>query len=93
MNDFFKGLWKDNKILFILLIPVIVLYFLRDIIINLLISSSRKISKEARKRDDELRAEQDRLDSAANAKRKEAEKREEEIKDLPEDEDWHKRRK
>lgn len=93
MDDYFKNLWKNNKILFILLIPAIILYFLRDIIIDLLISSSRKISKEARKRDDKLRAEQDRLDDAADAKRKESDKKEEKIKNLPDDEDWHKRKK
>lgn len=93
MNDFFKDLWKDNKILFLLLLPLITLYFLRDIIINLLISSSRKISKEARKRDDELRAEQDSANAAADAKRKQAEEREKQIENLEDDESWHKRRK
>lgn len=88
MDAWISALWNKNKIVFFLLLPIVVLYFCRNIIISLLVNSARKVSNEAKKQDEKLKDEQvdlnnkaDNLRDNANSPKDTAEK----------DEEWYKR--
>lgn len=88
MDSWIKDLWNKNKILFILLIPVVIAWFFREALINILIDSSKKNLEEAKQKDEKLSKEQE----DANQK---ADKIREDANDLSNnkptvDEGWHK---
>lgn len=64
MDQKIKDLWNNNKIVFFLLIPLILLWFFRNIIIGLLVDSGNKIVGDATQKSNELKSQQD----VANAK-------------------------
>lgn len=64
MDEKIKNLWNNNKIVFFLLVPLIVLWFCRNIIIGLLVDSGNKVVGEATTKSNELKGQQD----VANAK-------------------------
>jgi cell division protein FtsB len=94
MDEKIKNLWNNNKILFILLIIPITLWFLKDIIFAMVASSARKTAEEARKEDGKLSEEVTRLDKEAAVTKAEADaagKRVTNRKEEDVDEDWHKK--
>lgn len=64
MDEKIKNLYNNNKIVFFLLVPLIALYFCRNILIGLLVDNGNKIAGEAAKKSDELKSEE----VAANSK-------------------------
>lgn len=90
MDTWIKNLWKNNKLLFIIAIPLILIVVLRDVIMNLLIGSARKIANKAKVEDSKLKAEEDRLNAEADKKREEADKLGEKADNVEKDENWHK---
>lgn len=91
MDQWIKGLWSNNKILFFLLIPVVALYFARDIIFGLIIGDARKVSEEAKKKDDTLQNQQQAAEQAADQAKKEADEIGNQANNVNADEDWHKK--
>lgn len=71
---------------------VAILYFFREIIIDLLISSARNVSNEARDQDEKLAAEQKKDEARAEFSKNAAEMKEKEIKKIEGDEEWHKKK-
>lgn len=86
-----KDLWSKNKLLFCLLIPLILLVVFKDLIMDYLIGSSRKLVNKTKEEDQKLKAESDKAQQEANDLKESADNKEEQINNLPEDEDWHKR--
>lgn len=86
-------LWTNKRWLFWLLLPLVVLYFLKDIIMQLLAGGAVKDVKEAQKKDEEIQKEivQAKVEGAKEAGKTEViEKRIEERKAEDVSEDWHK---
>lgn len=67
MDEKIKNLWNNNKILFFLLIPIILIVVFRDLILALLFGSARKTVEQAK-------AEDAKLTTESNAANLEAEK-------------------
>lgn len=55
MDEKIKALWQNNKIVFFLLIPLIALWFARNVIINLLVSSGNNIVGDTTAKSDVLK--------------------------------------
>ncbi len=55
MDERIKNLWNNDKLEFFLLIPLIALYFARNVIIDLLVSSGNKIAGDATQKSDALK--------------------------------------
>jgi hypothetical protein len=55
MDEKIKSLWQNNKILFFLLIPLILLWFGRNLLISLLVSSGNKVVGDSSKKSEELK--------------------------------------
>ena len=66
MDEKIKNLWINNKVLFFILIPLIAVFFLRNIIIDLLISGGHKALDEAKKKSDELKNDSSVANTKAN---------------------------
>ncbi len=66
MNDKIKNLWNNNRLVFFLLIPFIALFFLRNILIDMLVSSGNKVVSDTSKKSDELKQESVVADTKAN---------------------------
>lgn len=90
MDKWLKGLWNNNKILFFILIPLVILVFFKDLILDLLIGNARKVANEAKKKDEELKNEEDKINNEANRIKTEADRIEDDINKTEVDEDWHK---
>ncbi len=65
-------LWDNHKIFLIIFGIAILVYKFREVIIDLLVSSSREAVKEAQKQDQTLRGEEKAANDQANQLRKEA---------------------
>lgn len=82
-------LWEKYKFFLIAFGILILIFKFREVIIDLLVSSSRETVKEAQKQDASLRAEEDKANSQANQLRKDAEDL---ATNKPKvDEDWNKK--
>lgn len=93
MDSWIKNLWKKNKILFAIALPLIVLVVFKDLIMEYLIGSARKMSNEAKDKDQELKEKQDKLNAEADKTKADADRLQNEIEDTRKeagDEDWHK---
>lgn len=89
MDSWIKGLWAKNKIFFILLLPVIILAIFKDILMEYLIGSARKMTREAREKDGKLKSDLDKINAKADEMKRQAD---ELGKEDPEDDpDWHKK--
>lgn len=58
LDEKIKNLWNNNKIVFFLLIPLIALWYFRNVIIDLLVSSGNKVVTDTTKKSDELKHDQ-----------------------------------
>lgn len=86
----FSTLWAQYKVFFILCGVLVLIFKFREVIIDLLVSSSRKTVQDAVKQDQVLRGEEKQANDQANQLRKEA-------SDLAAnkpviDEDWNKKK-
>lgn len=84
-----SNLWSKNKILFFLIIPLIILAIFRDVLIQLLVSSSKKILTETKAKDEDLKGQANSLNSQANQLIDDANKKSENKPTV--DEDWYKK--
>lgn len=66
MDEKIKALWASNKLVFFLLIPLIALWFARNLIIDLLVKSGNKVMGETTTKSDALKSEQDVANAQAN---------------------------
>lgn len=89
MDEWAKNLWNNNKIVFFLLIPVILLIFFRNVIIDLLIKDSRKIGNEAEEKDRKLSQDETKANTQANQIIADADKKSENKPEVGED--WNKK--
>jgi cell division protein FtsB len=67
-----KQLWANYKVFFIVFGILILIYKFREVIISLLVSSSRRAMDDARKQDANLKSEENALNNQANQLRDEA---------------------
>jgi len=93
MESWLNNARSNSKVLFYLLIPLVLIFVFRDLLLSVLIGSARKMADEAKKKDAELKAEEDKLNSEADRLKSEADRIEDEIKKGNDDEDWHRKKK
>ena len=95
MDQWIKNLWNNNKIVFFLLIPVVLLVLFKNVIFAFLANSVKGEVKDAIKKDDELKSTQDNLVKESEKQKPLADAKEEEIKNNDAETasaDWHKNR-
>lgn len=92
MDNFFSNLWKNNKILFFILIPLVVVWFFKDLILKLIVGVANKELQNAKEKDSSIKQEQDKANDAADAHKANSDKLEQDIGKISEDEEWHKKR-
>jgi len=92
VDSWIKNLWEKNKIIFFILLPLVLLVFFKDFILELLIGSARKMANKAKEKDSSLKAEEDKLNNDAEKHKTEADRLNDEIENGKDpDEDWHKK--
>jgi hypothetical protein len=84
-----KEVWEKNKLFILILIPLLILAKFRDLVIDILVSSSKKLMEKTKKADAQLKQEQDSANNAANKIISDADKLSENKPDV--DEDWYKK--
>jgi hypothetical protein len=84
-----KEVWEKNKLLILIIIPLILLAKFRDLIIDILVSSSKKLVEKTTKDSAELKQEQDAANNEANQIIADADKKSENKPKV--DKDWHKK--
>jgi zona occludens toxin (predicted ATPase) len=95
MDEKIKGLWNSNKILFFLLIPIILIFVFRDLIMSILIGSARKVSENAKKEDEQLKSKADEAERQSELEKQKADLIADRIENRKEEdvsEDWHKKK-
>jgi hypothetical protein len=92
MDNFISNLWKNNKIFFFILLPLVIIWFFKDLILKLIVAVSNKELDSANKADAKLQQEQNKINDQANVHKANADKLEDKIKNISEDEEWHKKR-
>ena len=95
MDEKIKNLWANNKLLFFIALPLIILFVFRDLILSLLVGSARKVSAEAKKEEEKLQTEINQADKDAAVARTEADAAGKRVEDRKEDdisEDWNKKK-
>lgn len=98
MPQFLKDLYEKNKVLAwivgIVIVPVIILFFFKDIAMSFLASGAQKDVNNAKKKSDELQKEINTLktDSAKHEAKAELLDQQAEKVKTEDDEDWHKKR-
>jgi hypothetical protein len=95
MEQWLENLYKKNKIIFFLLIPLVILVIFKNLIFSFLARSVKGEVKNAIKKDDELKSTQDNLVKESEKHKALADAKKEEIKNndaASVSEDWHKNR-
>ena len=83
-------LWKTNKWMFFLLVIPLGLASIYNLLIKMNVSGAKKDVKKAEKKDVELKEKQDKANAVADKLKDEANKIENNIENLKDDEDWNK---
>jgi hypothetical protein len=91
MDSFFSNLWNKNRVLFFILIPLVILWVLKDILLKSIVFLGNREFKKAVEKDKEIKSEQDRLNNQANDHKANSDRLEKEIEKISEDEEWHKK--
>lgn len=91
MDERIKNLWANNKIVFFLLIPLIGLWFARNVIIGLLVDSGNKVVGDATQKSDALKHDQDVAAAQADQKKADADATAAASEAKPVGEDWNKK--
>lgn len=89
MDQWAKDLWAKNKLVFILLIPLILLAVFRNVIIDLLVKSGNRVVGDATAKSDELKTAEDIANAQANQIKADADAAA--AKKDPVGEDWNKK--
>ncbi len=92
MDQWIKDLWNKNKLVFILLLPIVLIVFFKDLIFSYLVKSSNDKVDKTKAKDEELKQKAKAANEQADKAKQEADKLEKEIKDIEGDEDWHRKR-
>lgn len=58
MDEKIKTLWQNNKLTFFLILPIIAIWFCRNVLISLLVSSGNKVVGDATEKSDQLKQEE-----------------------------------
>lgn len=91
MDEWLKNLWEKNRLVFLLLLPLILLIVFKDVVISMLLSGARKEAQKAKEEDAKLEKEQDKINDEADKLKAQADALETKIKEGdPANEDWHK---
>lgn len=94
MDEKIKNLWNNNKLLFFLLLPIILIFVFRDLVISILIGSARKTAEEAKREDANLQSQANQADRDADKLKGQVDNLEDDIKKRNENdigEDWNKK--
>jgi len=91
MDNWIKNLWNSNKLLFLLLLPLVFIIFFKDLILEYLIGSARKMSNEAQEKDHVLQTEEEKLNLEAENMRAKAAQLGENANNVGKDENWNKK--
>ena len=89
MYEKFLKLKKEKAWLFWLLIVPFLVVAAFELYSNYLVNSGKKVVKDAEKKDNELKAEQDKTEAGAKYHEEKANEIEEDINNKKVDEDWH----
>lgn len=92
MDSFISNLWKNNKFLFFILIPLVIIWFFKDILLKLIVGVANKELDSTKEKNSNLKQEQDKMNDTANLHRANADKLEQDINNISENEEWHKKR-
>lgn len=87
-----KKLWQNNKFLFFLLLPLVLLVVFKDLIWDFLVGSARKKVRETEKKDEELKQKADEANAKADELKDQADQLGEDVKNVKGDPNWHKKR-
>lgn len=90
MDEWLKKLWENNKILFVLLLPLVLILLFKDLLLELLVGSVRVKTKQTAEEDKKLKSEQDAINDAANKLKSEADELGKKAEKVDEREDWNK---
>lgn len=90
MDEKIKALWANNKLLFLLALPLLLLFLFRDLLFSILVGSARKTFQKATEVDQKLATEQKTAEDAGNAAQADAAELEKKAKSATVDEDWNK---
>jgi hypothetical protein len=97
MDAWLKDLYSKNRIVFwivfALVFPAIVLFFFRDLILKLIVGKANDELHSAQVSDAKLEEKQSSATREGSEHKAEADKIEEQVKNLSGDEDWNKKRK
>lgn len=66
MDQKIKDLWNNNKLLFLLFIPFIALWFFRNLVISLLVTSGNKIVGDTTQKSEALKTQETVENTKAN---------------------------
>ena len=94
--DFAINLWNKSKLLFIIAIPLILLFIFKDVIIALLESNIKKTVDNAQKQDDQLAKDEQNLKDQANSAKQQADDIQKQVDNSSSDTvspDWYKNKK
>ena len=94
MDAFFKRMWENNKIVFILLIPIILLLLFGKGMISILRNSIEKLLSDSKKQDASLKEQADAANLEAEKERQKAADLEKQIQNRDTsdvNEDWNKK--
>lgn len=89
MDEKIKSMWQNNKILFFLLIIPITLWFLKDIIMSMLVRNANSELQETKDKDKELAADIDSAKAQAQVLKASSDQKEAEIAKIKDDADWN----
>lgn len=92
MDQWLRNLWKNNKVFFFLLLPLILVLVFKDVLLAVLVGGARKTAEEAKTKDADLKKEQDSANSEAERLRDEANDLEGDIHAGKIDENWNRNR-
>lgn len=85
-------LWERDKVFFIAFIGLIAVAKFRDVLIQLIMGSAKKLEDDTIKKDAVLLADENKANDQANTLVKDAEKKAEDSKNIPVNEDWYKKK-
>jgi len=95
MDEKIKNLWNNNKLLFFILLPLVLLFVFRDLVLSLLIGSARRVTGAAKAEDEKLKSESSQIEREADKTKVEADEISKRIENRKEDdisEDWNKKK-
>lgn len=84
-----KEIWNKNKLLILIIVPLILLAKFRDILIDLIVASGKRLMDKTKAEDAKLKQEQDEANNKANQIIANADKKDDDKP--PVDDDWYKK--